>query len=275
MESLLEFFKSVLENEKIMGPIITIIVSLIVYKVIKNFIKKVLLRKEKNNSYEYKRRRTVVELFTNFLKILIFIIASLYILKIYGVDTTSIIASLGVASAVIGLAFQDTLKDVINGVTIILENYFIVGDYIEYNGFTGEVVSFGFKSTKIKNFNNEILTVSNRNITQIVNLSQSKASVIISIPVAYEEDIEHVENVLDKIVKEIEKDKDVEASSCEYLGVSELGESAVNYLIKFIAGHDKQWKTKRSALRVIKLMFDKEGIKIPYNQIEVHNGKNL
>ena len=190
-------------------------------------------------------------------------------------DTTSIIASLGVASAVIGLAFQDTLKDVISGVTIILENYFIVGDYIQYNNFIGEVISFGFKSTKVKNFNNEILTISNRNITEIINLSQSKASVIISIPVAYEEDIEKVERVLDKIVKEIEKDKDVQASSCEYLGVSELGDSSVNYLIKFIAGHDKQWKTKRSALRIIKLMFDKEGIKIPYNQIEVHNGKNI
>ena len=80
-----------------------------------------------------------------------------------------------------GLAMCNALKDIIGGVNIILENYFIVGDMIEYNGFTGEVINFGFKCTKLRNWNNEIMTISNRNINDIVNLSQSKAAILINI----------------------------------------------------------------------------------------------
>ena len=194
---------------------------------------------------------------------------------IYNINTTSVIASLGVASAVLGLAFQDTLKDVIAGITIILENYFIVGDYIKYKDFVGEVQSFGFKSTKIRNFNNEILTVSNRNISEIINLSQQKAAVIINIPIAYEEDVDKVEKAINHILKKIAQDKDVLNDTCTYLGVSDLDSSSVNYMVKFLCDHDKQWGCRRMALKTIKVELDKLGIKIPFNQIEVHNGQKL
>ena len=187
MNTLLDFLK----NKTVYGPILTVLVCYIIYRLIKLTLYRIL-EKRKTDSYTDKRRRTVVELITNFLKVFFIIVVLLTILKIYNIDTTSIVASLGVASAVIGLAFQDTLKDVIAGVTIILENYFIVGDYVKYKDFTGEVVAFGFKSTKLKNWNNEILTISNRNISEIINLSKEKAAILINVPVAYEEDIEKV-----------------------------------------------------------------------------------
>lgn len=270
MDSFIKF----IEQKQVYGPILTIIIAYVLYNVIKTALYNIISKGNKSG-YEQKRRKTVVVLITNFIKIFTFIIVILIILNIYNIDTTSVIASLGVASAVLGLAFQDTLKDVIAGVTIILENYFIVGDYIKYKDFIGEVKSFGFKSTKIINFNNEIMTISNRNISEIINLSQEKAAVIINIPVAYEEDADNVEKAINIILKKIGNNKDVLKETCSYLGVDQLDSSSVNYMIRFLCDHDKQWSTKRYALRVIKTELDKQGIKIPFNQIEVHNGKNI
>ena len=274
MNNLWQFIISIIKNRMVYGPILTIIIAYIVYKIIKSALNKIANAK-KHSGYDLKRRKTVVELLTNFVKVFTWIIVLLIILNIFEIDTTSVIASLGVASAVLGLAFQDTLKDVIAGVNIILDNYFIVGDYIKYNDFLGEVVSFGFKTTKVKNWNNEILTISNRNISEIINLSKEKNAVIIDIPIAYEEDIDNVEKIINKILTKINKDVDVEDNSAVYLGVSGLKDSSVNFLIKFISKHDRQWQTNRNALKIIKTELDKNGIKIPYQQIEVHNGKNI
>ena len=270
MESFIKF----IEQKQVYGPVLTIIVAYIIYNIIKSALYKII-SKDKKSGYEEKRRKTVVVLITNFIKIFTWTIVMLIILNIYNIDTTSIVASLGVASAVLGLAFQDTLKDVIAGITIILENYYIVGDYIKYKDFMGEVISFGFKSTKIKNFNNEIMTISNRNISEIINLSQEKAGVIINIPIAYEEQSNKVEKAIDIILKTIAKDESVLDETCSYLGVDQLDSSSVNYMIRFLCDHDKQWATRRMALKVIKNELDKQGIKIPFNQIEVHNGKDI
>ena len=70
---------------------------------------------------------------------------TLILLNLYGVNTTSLIAGLGIAGAVLGLALQDALKDIFNGLSIIFDNYFVVGDLVDYNGFVGTVTDFGLK----------------------------------------------------------------------------------------------------------------------------------
>ncbi len=274
MNNALDLLASIFQNKMVYGPILTILIACLVYNIIKSVLYTIVDPK-KHSGYDLKRRKTVVDLISNFVKIVTIIIIVLVVLNIFGIDTTSIIASLGVASAVIGLAFQDSLKDIIVGINIIMDNYFIVGDIVKYNDFTGEVISFGFKATKIRNVKNEVLTVANRNITQIINLSKEKAGVQIKIPVAYEEDVSKVEKVISTIIKEIEKSEYIEKKTVEYLGLEDLNDSSVNFLIKYICERDKQWQTRRNALKIIKNELDKNGIKIPYQQIEVHNGKNI
>lgn len=265
-----------IKNKMVYGPIITIIISFIVYSAFKSIIKKIILKSgEKSNNYLVKKRLTVINLVSNFAKYLIVIVSGIIILQIFGVNTSSIIASLGVLSAVIGLAFQDALKDFIGGVTIILENYYIVGDYVKYGDFIGKVSSIGFKSTKITNFNNETLIVANRNITEIINLSQKNSTVLLEIPVAYEEKTKNVENAINKIIKKLAKDDLIKKETIVYKGISGLETSNINYLLSFETVHDGQWQARRNAFKIVKDTFEEENIKIPFNQIEVHNGKEL
>ena len=198
----------------------------------------------------------------------------LLLLNLYGVNTNSLIAGLGIAGVVLGLGLQEILKDVFNGIGIIFDNYFVVGDIVTYEDFTGTVIDFGLKSTKIQKITGEVLIISNRNIDKIINISQQKSTVQLNIPTAYEEKYDKVEKVLINTLQKLkENNKDVK--KVEYLGIDSLEESNVNYLVQFTCTRGKQWELKRLFLKEIKLAYEKNNIKIPYKQLEVHNGKSI
>ena len=75
------------------------------------------------------------------------------------------------------------------------------------------------------------------------------------------------------LIPEFEKIQYVMKNSVKYLGVDTLSDSSVRYMVKIECVQDKQWQVRRDALRLVKMTFDREDIKIPYPQIEVHNGK--
>ncbi len=263
---------NIILKKEVYGTVLIIFGAFIFYKIAKKLIFKLITAG--NTPLEKKRRRTITDLFLNIIKYLIFIITCLMILELYGVDTKSLIAGLGILGAVLGLALQDTLKDIISGITIILENYYIVGDYVNYNGFIGEIINFGFKSTRIKNVSGEVLIVANRNITEIVNISQKSANVIIDIPAAYEAKIENVEAAIGEIIAEIKTIPNVYGDLVEYQGIDNLDTDKIDYRLKITCEQEHQWDIKRKSLRIIKKVFDKRKIKIPYPQLEVHNAKD-
>ena len=263
---------SFLSKKQVYGLAIILFLGIISYYFGQFLIQKVI--NSGKNDYEKKKRKTIVNLISNILKYVIYILLVLAILNLYGVDTKALIASLGIVGAVLGLALQDTIKDFISGITIIMDNFFVVGDIVTYNGFTGEILELGLKTTKIKNFNGEVLVISNRNIDQVINISQELAKIFIDIPTAYEEKISKVEKTITKILEEIKKIPDVKKEP-EYLGVSELSDSSVKYTICFYCTQEKQWQVRRDALKIIKDIYDKDKIKIPYTQIEVHHEQRV
>ena len=95
----------------------------------------------------------------------IIVITVLLILQINGINVSSLLAGVGIMGAVIGLAIQDWLKDIIRGTSILSDNYFSVGDIIRYNGIEGKVVVIGLKTTKIQELKTGyIKSIANRKI---------------------------------------------------------------------------------------------------------------
>ena len=263
-------FIEVLKESELLKSMCIVLVALVLYTIIKVLIRCFI--KGAKTTFEKKRRNTIIKLLENIFKYLIFIFAILFILEVYGVNTKSLIAGIGVAGVVLGLALQDFLKDLISGLSIMLDNYFVIGDIVEYEGFTGEVVEFGLKSTKIQAYSGETFSIANRNIDKIKNLSQKTSNLFIKVPTAYEEKEEKVKKALEEAVKEIIKRTDADEAS-EYLGIDELSESSIIYMVKIHCSQDKRVNVKRESLAIIKEIYDKNKIKIPYNQIEVHNAK--
>ena len=267
----METFLTLIAKKEVYGLLIIVAVSIIAYKLFIKIIEKIINRTK--NAFEKKKRTTVFRLFRNIVKYAIYALAIIFVLDLYGVNVTSLVASLGVLSAVSALALQDTIKDVISGSSIIMDNYYVVGDYVKYGDFLGIVTELGLRTTKIMNFNGEVLTIANRNINEITNLSQKQASVLIEVPTAYEEKCEKVDKVFKEIIEEIKTWPTMDEEKTYYLGIEKFSDSSIVYAMRFYCSPAKKWEYEREILRLVKIKYEEHKIKIPYNQVEVHNGK--
>ncbi len=260
MEKLINF----ITNHKFYLPIIYIIVGIILNAIISGFVNKAV-KKHKNKD---KRKDTVISLCKNIFKYLIMIFVVLGILNVYGVDTTSIIASLGIFAAVIGLAFQDILKDFLAGITIVFDNKYSVGDTVEINGFKGTVISLGLRTTKIKAFSGEIKCIGNSSFSEVINYNLADADLFLNLNVAYDTDIDKLEKILLDMKDEILKVENVK--DYKLLGVDEFGSSSIVYMVDITCLAMTNVGVKRKVLKLIKKRFDKEGINIPYTTVDVN-----
>jgi len=256
---LLETLVDFITTKKVYGPIIAIVVGIITYKLFISLLNKIVLKD--STELSKKRAKTIIELFQNVGKYVLVITVCIIILEIYGINTSSIIAGLGIAGVVLGLALQDTLKDIIGGVTIIFDNYYIVGDHVEYKGFTGEIISIGLRSTKAKKESGEVLTIANRNIADIINYSQKTANVDFHITLDNVIKLKQVEAHIEKLLVECETVKNVLPKTARYLGITEYTETKSKYTIRISCKQDRRWEVQRQVNRIIKSSYEKFGDK--------------
>ncbi len=245
--------------------VIYIILGILIYKIFSFFTSRWTKKVNK------KRKATIEKLIRNIFKYVIIILVVVQILGTLGINVTSIAAGLGIAGVIIGLALQDVMKDVLVGLSIIFEEQFDVGDYVEINGFGGTVVDLGLKSTKIRSIENIVRTISNRNISEVTNYSKENIKVKISIPMPYEIETKKADIVIHNIIKRIDEEVDL-VDKIENWGLNNFNSSDIEYVLLVPVKHDNQWKAKRKVKRIIKEEYDKENISIPYNVIEVKNG---
>ncbi len=254
--------------KEVVGPILIILVSLLIYLVIKSVVNNVF--KIRNKYIDKRKSKTINGLINNLIKYFIIIIDIVMILDIFGIDTKTLIASLGVVGFVVGLAVQDTLKDFVAGMSIILENQYRVGDTITIKGFRGEVISLGIKSTKIKAYTGEVMIVPNHLIEEVINHSLDKSLAVVDIPVSYDTDINKLESVLNKLFDKLNESIDGITSSIKILGLESYDDSSISYRVVVDTVPMKHYQVERELKKAIKIELDKNGIEIPFPQVVVH-----
>ena len=256
--------------KEVIYPIVIIFVGIFVYLILSKSVKRIF--KLRIGKVDIRRSKTLCSVINNILKYIILIFCVLAVLEVYNISTKGIVTSLGVVGLVAGLAFQDTLKDLLAGFSIIFENAYAVGDTVTINEFKGKVISLGLKTTKIKSINGDIKIISNSNITEIINHSLDDTYDFIDIPVDYKEDVSRIEEILsnlcDRILKEVKNVLDI-----ELLGVNELDSSSVNFRIKVKTKPELHYDVRRKILKLVKMEFDEKKITIPFNQVVVHNAR--
>lgn len=262
------FLKYVIDKD-IHLIIIYIVMGFIIYHIIKSFMDR-QTKKIKNN-----HQKTMHKLLQNIVKYVIIILVLIAVLNILGINVTSIVAGVGIASIVVGLALQDVMTDILSGISIVLEDQFDVGDYVSINGFEGTVLELGLKSTKIKNYENTVRIISNRKISEVTNYSKDNPKITIDIPISYDVDNKKADKVINNIIKKIEKNVESQKDPVELLGLQKFNDSSISYRILVSVKVNEQFTAKRQINRIIKEEFDKEGISVPFNIIEVRNGKNI
>ena len=119
------------------------------------------------------------------------------------------------------------MKDIITGFFIIFEDQFSVGDYVRIGGFEGTVDEIGLRTTKIQSFTGEMHIFPNGNINEVTNFSLHNSVAVIDVGVAYEENISHVEEVIQELLTDLPNRYEDLVAPPELLGVQNLAASDV------------------------------------------------
>lgn len=262
----------ILLSRRVIVPLLIIVFSVLIYLFFSTIIKKILTFKLKGVRINDRRQKTTIGLITNILKYFISIVALLMILDVYGIDTKSLIASLGVVSLVAGLALQDFLKDIIAGISILFEDQYAVGDVVSIGTFKGTVTYLGVKSTRIKSFTGEVLIIPNRNIDKVINHSLENSISYLDIPVPYDSNLLKVKEVLENVCNELSIELNLE-NKAEVMGVEEFSDNSINIRIGFSCDYLRKLEYERKFREKIKSAFDENNIEIPFTQVVIHNGK--
>jgi len=255
-EQIIEF----LSSPHFYGPLIVIIMAMVTYKAISAILKKAVIRGK--TELDIKRYRTIVLLLNNIIKYVIIILSIIFISQIYGADTTSFIAGLGIIGIVVGLALQDTLRDIIGGINIVVENYYILGDLVQFNNFEGTVIEFGLRSTKIKSETGEVLVFANRSVDRVINRSQKQPIINIEVPTAPDSDVKRVRKVLESVVESTKQLKNVNPEGCQYVGIERIEPLRVVYVIRIKCKQGCQFELRRAVLEMIKEAYGKAELRL-------------
>ena len=212
-----------------------------------------------------KTGRAIIELLCNLVKYAAYIVLLFLILNAVGVNTAELLAGIGILGLIIGLGVTSLIEDIVAGIFIIAERIFDVGDIIVLDGYRGTVVSIGIRSTKIADVGGDILTVRNSSIGSVVNLTDRTSCAALTIPLAPQESLDHVEEVIKNAnIGDIrEKYSDIMEGNPMYLGLCDITKKGVQMLL-FIAAckEDKRYDVERALYHEIKTIFDNNNIQL-------------
>lgn len=256
-------------NNTFIKILIIIVFCLVLCYISKKIISKFLYIK--SGKIPENRQKSVINLISNIVRIFIIFITLTIILEEIGIDTKSFIASLGVFSLVVGLALQDLLKDFIAGFSIVVEGLFNIGDWIEINSFKGEVIACSLRTTRIRAYTGEIKIISNRNIGDLINYSMDDSISLIDVEIAYEENLEKIDSVIDKICDEFKNEKYVK--HIESLGLNTIASNGLEFRLIVKTKYANSMVVSRKLKRKIIDTFEQNNISIPYQQVVIHNAK--
>lgn len=196
--------------EKLITITLIIIIASVSVKLCNKLVDYIMLTKENANKKfkiksNEKRSETLHKLIRSAIRYTIYFIAFFQILSTLGINTTSIVASAGIASVAIGFGAQSLVKDIISGFFIILEGQFDVGDEVKlYNQAAfiagGSVMSLGLRSTKIRSGNGEIYFIPNGSINQVINYSLTYNLAEVKFSIQIDETIEAIEERIQKVL---------------------------------------------------------------------------
>ena len=133
-----------------------------------------------NKSLTKRTGLAIIELLGNLVKYVALLVLVFLVLSALGVDTTGLLASLGILGLILGLGVTSLIEDIVAGVFIVAEHLFDVGDIVVVEGFRGTVESIGIRSTQFRDVGSDVLIMRNSSIGSLVNLTRNASGAAIT-----------------------------------------------------------------------------------------------
>lgn len=217
------------------------------------------------------RTRSLLSLLESLIRYISFVVILCAALSILGVNITTVIASVGILTLIVGFSAESLISDIVTGTFMLVENLYNVGDIVEVDGFRGTVTKIGIRTTSITDVGDNVKIINNSEMKNILNRSDKQSRAVSDIGIPYEVDLEELEKKLPALLEDIAKrNEDVLRTAPLYLGVQELGTSAI--VLRFVAEVSEAniYTATRVLNRELLLGFRKLGIECPYTQIDIH-----
>jgi small-conductance mechanosensitive channel len=234
-------------------------------------------RKRRTVGYIKQRSKTLARVVTQAIGLFILTIAFFMILSELEVDITPLLAGAGVAGIAIGFAAQNSIRDFIGGFVIMMEDHYNVGDVVKVADITGEVEEIGLRRTVLRDLKGILHVIPNGEIRVSSNYTRSISRAFLEVGVAYKEDLDRVMALVKKTWEELAQDpgwkEKIISETPWMLRVEEFGDSGI--IIRAVGDTRpmQQWAVLGELRRRIKIVFDNEGVEIPWPHIKLYMGE--
>ena len=266
--NIIEYLDNLQLFERFMEKLPTIIIAIafiLIGVLLSKLAKKLVVKSLKSRNVDpsvYNFIKRLVSVSINF----VFILgaASMFI------NVGSLVAAVGAAGVTAGLGLQSTVAQFASGIQILLNHPFKTGDFVELNGISGSVADIRFMNTVIITPDNKRIVIPNSHITtnHIINYSaENKRRVDLTFSISYSDNIEKAKTVIKEVAllnEYVLKDPLPEV----YVKSHEA--SSINLTARVWCRVDKYWDVYFARQENVKIALDKNGINIPFNQLDVH-----
>ncbi|MBQ9973844.1 MAG: mechanosensitive ion channel family protein [Oscillospiraceae bacterium] len=255
-------FSLALSLPTILRVIFTVLVCVIAVKIIGGVVAKVLGKSKMDG--------TLRGFLTTGVRVVLYFVAGMVILSSLGVDVTSLIALLSVAGLAVSLALQNTLANLAGGIQILVTQPFGSGDYIEVGGNAGVVTKVGLSYTTLTTPDNKIVHIPNSDVAsaRLINYNGKETRrVDWKFTASYGSDIQLVKDTLNRLIA---ADSRIAADPEPFVRVSDYGSSSIEYTVRVWCRAGDYWDVYFDLLDALKPAFDKAGIEMTYDHVNVH-----
>lgn len=254
---------------KTIGIIIILLLMYFSIKVGNKIIDKFVKRQIKSNarfSMDPQKAKTIGEVLKSILKYATYVFGiGLIATKIFSKIS---VAVAGLGTVALGLGAQSLIKDLINGLFILFEDQYGIGDHVTIGQYEGIVETIGIRTTALRDFTGDLHLIPNGSIIEVTNHSRGNIRFLVDIDIAYEEDIDNAIKCIEAVCVKFEEDNEEVVEPIQILGVNSLNASSVTIRVIGKSKPLSQWAMERELRKEIKIALDKAQIEIPYPKTE-------
>lgn len=245
--------------------LIALVLLFVSFKVVNAVARKIQKSGEKG-----KLDKTLARTFAYIFKLALKCLIVICLIGFVGIDTSGLAALVVSLGACVGLALNGALSNLAGGILIILTRPFRVDDFIEAQGYSGTVEDIHITTTKVRTPDNKVVYIPNGPLSSgtIVNYSvKDTRRVDFTFSIGYGDDFEKAKAIVMDICTSHEL---VLEDPAPFVRVSSHGSSSIDLVTRVWVKSDDYWTVNFDILEAVKKAFDKEGIEIPFNQLDVH-----
>lgn len=244
---------------------IIFIASKIILRVLKKLVNKLLEGKAvQKSSLNQNKVNTISNAIYSVIRVVIIFIAITLILDVFGINTSTLIATAGVGGVALALGTQTVIEDFIKGILIIVDDKIRVGEWIKVAGIEGEVEDIDFRVTKVRDFNGSLHIIPNSQITSVQNFNRGEMIADTTFSVSYDTPLDEIKEMVDDISKKLLDKEENKGLFIERFKIFEINSlEAFSYKVRITATvkDGEQWQIGRQAREMIKYEMEKRKIK--------------